>query len=308
MTHKKSFSVAALSFALLNFSAYAAQAAPTLSDFFQDWKLDTTQNNSSQCHATLSSLPLGQTPGSNDLPGVGYDSSTGITFTFNDAPTDPYDFPPATSESLSLDPSSQTGSFAHLSGNVLSVSNSKQAKTLPAQSFTLTSNGGLLVAGGTKKSSISCTYANAHPHLVGKIEVGAVLLLNGTQVAQCSFAPATPRPDQENFVYNEKCSFGKYVLKTYISDDTVVIKTVIEANSQATHDMELIRNSEKLNAGTENYLSRDTEITVVDDSVTTPVDDLSGDNDEYFISPYETQSYAVDFAQNAVVQFVYANQ
>lgn len=304
--NKNSFSLAALSFTLLNVSAIAAQASgPALSDFFQDWKLDTSQNNSTQCHATVSALPLDRIPGVNGIPGPGYDLSTGITFTFNDPATGPYDFPPGTAESFTLvgPPSADSNgpvNVARLAGNELAT------KT---EAFTLLANGGLLVVNNAKNSTSTCSYANAHPSIVGKVEVGATLSIDGTQVAACSFVPATPRPDQIDFVYNEKCSFGKYVLKTYLDTDGVVIKTVLEANPKATNDMELIRSTENLNAGTENYLSRDTEITVADfpGVVTAPVDNLSSNTDEYFISPYETQSYRVHGAENhAVVRLIYS--
>jgi hypothetical protein len=174
-------------------------------------------------------------------------------------------------------------------------------KTLLNQSYNLLPNGGLVIETAAGKDSVNCNYTNAFPEKVGMDEVGAVLMNNGVKIAECKFVAATPAADQTNFVYNEKCSFGKYTVKQIIDDTKTVLSSELVANQNAVHDLEIVRSSNQLNTESENYLSRDTEIAVTDSDV----DQIFPSISQYFISPYRTSTYAID-GTHATVQIEYA--
>jgi hypothetical protein len=284
---------------VLTCTASSNAATIGLSDFFQDWTLDS-YSSSGQCASTISSIPGDTIPGTQGIPGPDYDASKTIRFRYD------RDLSTENEKVLTLGKSSD--STVSLSGNVLSVSSKKHvlffSKTSVSQTFTLGQDGGLLISSGSAK----CSYKNTHPELAGKVEIGASLIIGGVKVAECTFVPASPRPDQSNFVYTEACDLGKYTDKTTVDPYGVAVKEEVAANSLAPHDLVIVRSSDKLNAGTENWLSIDGEILAQDfpGMSLPPVDDFKPNKSEYFISPYETSQYTIS-ATNGVVQIQYSN-
>ncbi len=294
---------------VLTCAASSNAAAITLSDFFQDWTLSSSQGN---CASTISAIPGDTIPGVFGMPGPGYDDSQNIRFRYDRG------LPTENEQVLTLGKSGNSN--VTLNGNVLSATMKSHflffSKTKSSESFTLGQDGSLTIANGDN----NCLYSSAHPALVGKVETGASLLIGGVKVAECTFVPASPRPDQVNFIYNEACDLGKYTSKQIIDTTGRLLSQELAPAPTAPHDLVIVRSTQKLNGGTENWLSLDGEIMVQDDPGITlpPVDDIIVNNSEYFISPYETSQYTIygpgDVVQSklgtpiGVVQIEYANQ
>jgi hypothetical protein len=279
----------------------SAHAGTALSSFFQDWKLDASQNNSATCGILLSGYAGLTTPGAFGQPSAP-DATNSIRFVTDDGVS-----PTAYTVGTTADLNDDGFTTVTLSDDLLTISvpvenkdddtsfNRHQRYT--QTSYQLTANGGVMVndANGT------CTYASARPEKIGMKETGATLFNHGVKIAECTFVPATPTPGQVNYFYNEKCSFGKFTIKQVINQEVEVISSELVANPKAVNDTQIIRSSDLLNTESENYFSRDTEIAVVDSNV----DEVYPSNSEYFISPYRSSSYAID-GTKAHIELVYS--
>jgi hypothetical protein len=301
---QKSFTPGLVTLIAMHALGASAMAQTTsMSSFYQDWKLDAAGSDAS-CAQTLSAYSGTDVPGTQGMPHASLDSSDSIRFVPGDTVSTEV-FTAGTNPSALDDDGTVTVS---ISQNKLSILEQERGgvffwrkKTTLNQSYNLLPNGGLVIETGSGNNSVNCNYTNAFPEKLGMVEVGAVLLNNGAKIAECKFVAATPAADQTNYVYNEKCSFGKYTVKQIINDSHVMISSELVSNEKAQHELEIVRSSGQLNTESENYLSRDTEIAVTDSKV----DDVFVSSSEYYISPYRTNTYAID-GTHATVQIEYA--
>ena len=271
-----------------------------LSDFYQDWQLNSDKTSSS-CVVHLSGEPGENVPGVTGMPNKGYDSDQAIRFIDRDAPNS---FALVT---LGRNPSGDTDgdTVATLEGNELKVIDYKKflgfSQVYRQDTYTLLSDGGLVVNSTEGKSNSVCTYSNLHPDHVNKIEVGASLFIQGKKVAQCTFVPAKPTDDQINFFYNERCTFGKYTHLILVDLFKTEVFSDLVQSPKATRDLEIVRSSQMLNAATENFISFDREWGG-EDSTRDHNFQYMG---EYYLSPYKKSRFNIE-GTSAFIKIDYA--
>jgi hypothetical protein len=285
--------------AALILSGQASANTLVLSDFFQDWQLNVDKTSQS-CSVYVSAEPGNDVPGSNGMPKASYDSTDSIRFLNRQSGS-------FTLLKLGKNPSSDTDGdvIVTLEGNNLKVVDYKNffgfSKVYRQDTYTLLPDGSLVISSTDRKTKTQCTYTNLHLGMVGKVEVGASLFVQGKKISQCSFVPASPRLDQVNFNYNERCSFGKFTHLIVIDENKSEVVSEIFQNPKAPHDLEIVRSTKKLNGGTENFVSFDDEIAVQDSKV----DDILPNNSEYYLSPYKANVYKFN-GTTAYIQIEYA--
>jgi hypothetical protein len=294
MTMKNILAATALT---LTFAASANAATVKLSDFFQDWTLDA-YSSTGKCLTKISAIPSDEVPGTNGMPQASNDTETSIRFKY------------AGADDQVLTLGNEDGTKVTLNGNKLNVTQKKSflffSRTTSNETFTLNQDGSLIITNGSQSN---CTYNNDHPELFGKIEVGASLSINGVKVSECKFAPASPRPDQVNFVYSEACDLGAFADKTILDDSGIKIGEELAASALVPHDVVIVRSDDKINGGSQNWVSLDAEIYVQPSpgSTLTPVDEFYPHLTPTAFIPYENTNFSI-YGTNGVVQIEYASQ